>query len=263
MVGGFLFGARYLAGLTRSVLKPPVAAAGVRLSASSDSFGWLGVIARPLYLALRFLHVHGIPNWGWDIVALTVMFNVVVLWPRIAAMKSSLKMMRLQPQVDAIKERYAHLAIADPARAEMNAEMMALYKAEGANMFGGCLPTLLQMPLLFAYLRVLRGAQELHGAHWLWLRDLSLPDPLHILPMLIIASMVVTQMVTPAPGMTSSQRWAMGVLMPVVMGFSLWHYAAGLSLYWLTGNFIGLLMQVVINRSAMGREIRAQAARRR
>jgi YidC/Oxa1 family membrane protein insertase len=71
----------------------------------------------------------------------------------------------------------------------MNAEMMALYKAEGTNMFGGCLPLLLQMPLLFAYMSVLRNASELHQAHWLWLADLSLPDPLHILPLLIIASM--------------------------------------------------------------------------
>lgn len=190
------------------------------------------------------------------------MFNGVTMWPRLAGMKSSLKMMRLQPKVDAIKARYAHLGMSDPKRAEMNAEMMALYKAEGASVLGGCLPLLLQMPLLFAYLRVLRGAQELHQAHWYWLKDLSAPDPLHILPVLILVSMMVTQGITPTPAMSSSQRWMMGMLMPAVMGFSLWHYASGLSLYWMTGNVISLGMQWAMNRSAVGREMTALAAER-
>ena len=84
-------------------------------------------------------------------------------------MKSSLKMMRIQPKVDALKKRYANLKINDPKRAEMNAEMMALYKEEGVNMYGGCLPMLLQMPLFFAYYRVLLNAVELRQAHWFWL----------------------------------------------------------------------------------------------
>ena len=104
------------------------------LAASPGNFGWLTFIAKPLYLALRFLHDHGIGNWGWSIIVLTAIFNLVVIWPRMMSMKSSLKMMRVQPKVDALKKRYAHLKINDPKRAEMNAEMMALYKAEGANM---------------------------------------------------------------------------------------------------------------------------------
>jgi len=84
------------------------------------------------------------------------MFNMLTVWPRIMSMKSSLKMMRIQPQIDAVKKRYAHLTINDPKRVKMNAEMMALYKGGGANMFGGCLPLMFQMPLLFAYMRVLR-----------------------------------------------------------------------------------------------------------
>ena len=92
-------------------------------------------------------------------------------------MKSSLKMMRIQPKVDAIKKRYANLKMNDPKRTEMNTEMMALYKTEGVNMYGGCLPMLLQMPLFFAYFRVLHNAVELRQAHWFWLPDLSQPDP--------------------------------------------------------------------------------------
>lgn len=177
-------------------------------------------------------------------------------------MKSSLKMMRVQPKVDALKKRHAHLKFDDPKRAEMNVEMMALYKAEGANMFGGCLPLLLQMPLLFAYMSVLRNAAELHQARWVWLTDLSLPDPLHILPFLIIGTMVLTQCITPAPNMSPSQRRVLALLMPAVMGFSLWNYASGLSLYWVTGNMINLLIQFAINRSELGKEMHALAGKR-
>jgi YidC/Oxa1 family membrane protein insertase len=227
-----------------------------------DNFGWLTFIARPLYLALRFLHAHGIPNWGWAIITLTLLFNVLTVWPRVVSMKSSLKMMRIQPRVDAIKQRYAHLPVSDPKRAEMNVEMMALYKAEGASMFGGCLPMLLQMPLFFAFIKVLRSVPELHQAHWYWLTDLASPDPRHILPLLIIASMMLTQIITPAPAMTASQRWMLGILMPVVMGFSLWHYASGLSLYWISGNVISLLIQLAINRSQTGKEMNTLATER-
>lgn len=233
-----------------------------RSAASPGNFGWLTFIAKPLYLALRFLHDHGIGNWGWSIIVLTAIFNLVVIWPRMMSMKSSLKMMRVQPKVDALKKRYVHLKINDPKRAEMNAEMMALYKAEGANMFGGCLPLLLQMPLLFAYMSVLRNAVELRQANWLWLTDLSLPDPLHILPLLIVVSMILTQSITPAPGMSPSQRWMFAILMPAVMGFSLWHYASGLSLYWVTGNIFNLLIQFLINRSKLGKEMHALAVER-
>jgi YidC/Oxa1 family membrane protein insertase len=178
--------------------KAPAPAVGGESIEPTGNFGLLTFIANPLYRALRFLHGHGIGNWGWSIISFTVIFNMLTFWPRIMSMRSSLKMMRVQPKVDALKNRYAHLKINDPKRAEMNAEIMALYKAEGANMFGGCLPLLLQMPLLFAYMSVLRNAAELHRAHWLWLADLSLPDPLHILPLLIIASMSLTQCITPA-----------------------------------------------------------------
>ena len=248
--------------LQTEIPKPPVLTIGDHSIAPPSNFGWLAFIAKPLYLTLRFLHGHGISNWGWAIIAFTVIFNILTLWPRIMSMNSSLKMMRVQPKVDALKKRYAHLAINDPKRAEMNAEMMALYKTEGANIFGGCLPLLLQMPLLFAYMSVLRNAAELHQAHWLWLTDLSLPDPLHILPLLIIASMILTQFITPSPTMNPSQRWMLRILMPVVMGFSLWHYASGLSLYWISGNLINLLIQLAINHSKMGKEMYALSAER-
>jgi len=258
-----LFGSRHM---ERQNPPAPIHDAGhsssVPAASSASNFGWLTFLAKPLYVALRFVHDHWIANWGWSIVLLTVIFNLLLIWPRILAMKSSLKMMRVQPRVDAIKGRYAHLKLSDPKRSDMNAEMMALYKEEEVNTFGGCLPLLVQMPLLFAYMSVLRHAAELHHAHWLWLTDLALPDPVHLLPLLIIGSMVLTQSITPTPGMTRSQRWMMALLMPVVMGFSLWRYASGLSLYWVTGNMINLLVQLAINRSALGKEMHTLAGRR-
>jgi YidC/Oxa1 family membrane protein insertase len=225
-------------------------------------FGWLTVIAKPLFLALRLLYSHGIPNWGWGIIVLTVIFNLLLLPTRIMMMRSSLKMMRIQPKVEALKKRYAHLKMNDPKRAEMNTEMMALYKTEGVNMYGGCLPMLLQMPLFFAYFRVLQNTVELRQAHWGWLNDLSAPDPLHILPIIIIVTMFVTQFITPSPGMDPNQRRMMAIMMPVVFGFTLWHYASGLALYWGTGNLINLAMQLAINQSSIGKEMHAIAAKR-
>ncbi len=225
-------------------------------------FGWLTVIAKPLFLALRFLYLHGIPNWGWDIILLTVLFNVLLLPTRLMMMKSSLKMMRIQPKVEALKRKYAHLKMNDPKRAEMNTEMMALYKTEGVNMYGGCLPMLLQMPLFFAYFRVLQNTVELRQAHWVWLHDLSAPDPLHILPIIIIITMFLTQFITPSPGMDPNQRRMMAIMMPAIFGFTLWQYASGLALYWGTGNIIMLTMQIAINQSHIGKEMHAIAAKR-
>ena len=226
---------------------------------------WLGVIAKPLYLALRGLDGMlgpGINNWGWAIIIVTVIFTLVMLPLRFMAMKSSLKMMRIQPKAEAIKKRYAHLKATDPKRAEMNTETMALYKAEGVNMYGSCLPMLPQIPLFFAYFRVLQNAVELRQAHWFWLTDLSLPDPKYILPILIILAMFLTQYITPSPGMDANQRRMMAIMMPLFMGFVLLHYPSGLALYWGTSNLINLALQVAVNQSPMGKEMLAISAKR-
>jgi YidC/Oxa1 family membrane protein insertase len=223
---------------------------------------WLGVIAKPLFLVLRFVYEHGIPDWGWAIILVTAIFNLILLPTRIMMTKSSLKMMRIQPEVDKIKRKFANLKATDPKRAEMNAEMMALYKEHGVNMYGGCLPMLIQMPLFFAYFRVLENTVELRQAHWFWLHDLSAPDPLYILPILIIFTMFLTQFITPSPGMDPTQRKMMAFIMPLIFGFTLLHYASGLALYWCTSNLINLAIQLAINNSHIGKELHAIAARR-
>ncbi len=225
-------------------------------------FGWMTFLAKPLYLILRFMVNHGLGNWGWAIIISTVIFNLALLPTRITMTKSSLKMMRIQPKVNAIKNRYKNIKATDPRRAEMNTEMMALYKAEGVNMYGNCLPMLVPLILLWPYFRVLEYTVELRQAHWLWLPDLSQPDPTYILPILIIVTMFFTQYITPSPGMPPEQRRIMAFAMPIFFGFMLLHYASGLALYWCTGNLIMLTMQIFINRSHWGKEMHAIAARR-
>ncbi len=225
-------------------------------------YGWFKVIAEPLFLLLRFVHDHLIPNWGWSIIVVTLFFNLLMLPTRFTMMKSSLKMQRVQPKLDAIKRKYANIKATDPRRNEMNAETMKLYKEEGVNMYGGCLPLLVQMPLFFAYYRVLLNSIELRQATWGWLPNLAAADPLHILPILIIASMFLVQFITPSPGMDPAQRRMMAFMMPAIFGFSMWGFASGLALYWATGNLLNIGLQLGINRSKLGRELNALAAKR-
>lgn len=224
-------------------------------------FGSLKIIAEPLFLLLRWVYgfVH---NYGWAIVIVTIVFNLLMLPTRMMMMKSSLKMQRIQPELDKIKKRYAHLKINDPKRAEMNTETMKLYKDEGINMYGSCLPLLVQMPLLYGFYRVLGNVIELRQAHWFWLPNLAIADPLHVLPIVIILTMFLTQFITPSPGMDPAQRRMMAFMMPAILGFSMWNFASGLALYWATGNVLNLGMQLAINRSSMGRELQALAAKR-
>ena len=226
------------------------------------SFGWMGIIAKPLFLILRFIYEHIVSNWGWSILLLTIVLNVAMLPTRIQMMKSSLKMQRIQPEMEVIKAKYAKYKTTDPRKQEMQREIMDLQKREGVNMFGGCLPMLVQWPLLFGFYRMLGNVIELRQAHWLWLPDLSAPDPWHILPISVVISMFLTQYLTPSPGMDPAQQKMMAFTMPAIFGFMMWNYGSGLSLYWACGNFIGVATQLVINRSKMGREMRERAAKR-
>jgi YidC/Oxa1 family membrane protein insertase len=225
-------------------------------------FGFFGPIGKYLFLALRFIHSHIASNWGWAIVILTVLINILILPFKIKTMQSGLKMQRIQPQMDAIKERYKKYKATDPKRSEMNVEIMKLQKDNGVNMFGGCIPTLITMPLLFAIFTMLRSVVELRQAHWLWLPDLSAADPWHILPIMMVISQFLVQFYTPSPGVDPQQQKMMAFMMPAVSGYFTWNYASGLALYWAVGNFIGIIQQAVMNRTSLGREMREIAAKR-
>ena len=235
--------------------------AGPDLRGLTD-FGMFSFIARPLFLWLRWTQEHWIPNWGWAIAFLTVVITMALLPLRISSMKSSLKMQKIQPQMKALQEKYKRYSLTDPRRAEMQKEMSELYKREGVNPVGGCLPLLLQMPFLFAFYSMLANAIELRQAGWMWVRDLSAPDPLHILPVLIIVLMFLSQRSMPQAGMDPAQQKILTFMGPVMFGVLSWNTPAGLSVYWAISTLLGYVQQVIINRSALGQQVRKSMERR-
>jgi len=225
------------------------------------NFGFWGVIARPLFIWLRW--IEGIVgNWGWAICLQTLIINLALMPLRISSMKSALKMQKIQPQMNSIKEKYKKYGMRDPRRQEMNTEIGELMKQEGVSPVGGCLPLAIQMPFLIAYYSMLGSALDLRHASWLWIHDLSSADPMHILPICIFITMLITQRMTPQAGMDPSQQKMMNVMMPVMMGFLSWNFAAGLCLYWAEGNLIAIAQQAVMNRTSLVREMREMAAKR-
>src|SRR5208337_1137407 len=225
-------------------------------------FGWLGIIARPLFLWLKWMYAHIVPNWGWAILLQTLVINLTLLPLRLTQMKSMLKMQRVAPQIKVIQEKYKKYSLRDPRKAEMNQEISALYKQEGVNPAGGCLPLLIQMPFLFAYYRMLNVAMDLRHAPWLWIHDLSAPDPWHILPVAIIITMLVLQRMTPQAGMDPAQQKMLNIMMPGMLGLMSWNLPAGLGLYWSAGQLIGIVQQSVMNRTRLGREMREMMEKR-
>jgi YidC/Oxa1 family membrane protein insertase len=233
-------------------------------------FGFFGPIGKYLFLGLRAVHSWIAPHdngvhkysWGWAIIIFTVMINVVLLPLRIQGMKSALKMQRIQPQIDAIKAKYKNPKPTDPKAGEMNAEVMAMQKANGVSMLGGCIPSLIQLPLLFAFFTMMTKVVELRQAHFFWLPDLSAADPYHILPILMVATSFLAQFYTPSPGVDPQQQKMMAFVMPLFSGYLTWQYASGLALYWNVGNIVMIATQLVMNQTSMGREMKEIAAKR-
>lgn len=244
-----------------SVAVPGITGAEPDLRAIID-FGWLGIIARPLFLWLKWMYSHIVANWGWAILLQTLVINLTLLPLRISQMKSMLKMQRVAPQIKAIQEKYKKYSLRDPKKADMNVEISALYKKEGVNPAGGCFPLLIQMPFLFAYYRMLNVAMDLRHAPWMWVHDLSAPDPWHILPVAIIVTMLIMQRMTPQAGMDPAQQKMMNVMMPGMLGIMSWNLPAGLGLYWSAGQLIGIVQQSVMNRTSLGREMREMMEKR-
>jgi YidC/Oxa1 family membrane protein insertase len=226
------------------------------------NFGWWGILARPLFLWLKWTYKHIVPNWGWAIVLQTLIITIALLPLRITQMKSMLKMQRIQPQIKSIQEKYKKYSLRDPRKAAMNEEISALYKKEGVNPAGGCLPLLIQFPFLIAYYRMLGIALDLRHAHWLWISDLSARDPYFLLPILMVISMFAMQRMTPQAGMDPAQQKMMNWMMPLMMGFLFYNFAAGLSLYYAETNLIGIAQQAVMNRTKLGREMREMLEKR-
>ena len=157
-------------------------------------------------------------------------------------------MQKIQPQMRRLQDQYKKLKASDPRRAQVQTEMMGLYKEHGVNPMGGCLPLLLQMPLLFGFYSALAYSIELRRAPWIfWIKDLSQADPYYVIPILMAVAMIVQQKLTPTANVDPAQAKMM-MIMPVMMTFMFLNYASGLALYWFTSNALGIVRQMVINK---------------
>jgi YidC/Oxa1 family membrane protein insertase len=204
-------------------------------------YGWFTFASKPLFTLLSWLHgIFG--NWGWAIIALTLIIRAVLYPLTYKGMVSMQKMKLLAPKLKELKEKYK----SDPQR--LNAATMDMYKKNGANPLGGCLPMVLQIPVFFAIYRVLLNAVELQGAPWmLWVHDLSRMDHTYVLPILMGASMFFQQRLTPTSFTDPMQEKVMKYL-PVIFTFFFLSFPSGLVLYWFVNNLFSILQQFIVNQ---------------
>jgi YidC/Oxa1 family membrane protein insertase len=218
---------------------------GPDLSRAID-FGMFGWLVVPLLQALKWVNQY-IGNYGWSIVALTILINLAMFPLRHKSVVSMRKMQELQPEVKAIQDRYAKLKMNDPARSKMNTELMNLYRERGANPATGCIPMLLTLPVLFAFYAMLSVAIELRGAPFVgWIKDLAVHDPLFVTPLIMGITMFVQQKMTPSTADPVQQRMLM--FMPIMFTVMLLWAPSGLVLYWTVSNLWGIGQQALTNR---------------
>jgi YidC/Oxa1 family membrane protein insertase len=210
------------------------------------NFGMFDVIVVPLLKSLKWINGY-VGNYGWAIIILTVIINVIIFPLRHKSVVSMRKMQEIQPEVKTIQERYAKLKATDPAKQKMNQELMALYKDRGVNPASGCVPILLTFPLIFAFYALLSTAIELRGAPFtLWIHDLSAHDPYYVTPVLMGLSQLWQQWMMPATGVDPAQQKMM-MFMPIMFMFMFLWAPAGLALYWLVSNVWQIGQQYATN----------------
>lgn len=215
--------------------------------------GSLRFVILPLLAGLHWIYEHIVANYGWAIILMTVLIKVLLLPLTHQSTMSMRKMQVLNPKMQSIRERYRPKLKDKQGRPnlemqrKMNEEIMGLYKAEGVNPAGGCLPLLIQMPILWAFYRLLSTSVDLHNAPWLlWIHDLSAQDPYFILPLVMGATQFAQVFYAPQSGDPSQRRLFM--LMPLFMLVFFLSAPSGLVLYWLTNNVLTIAQQAVYNR---------------
>ncbi|HEY0377818.1 MAG TPA: YidC/Oxa1 family insertase periplasmic-domain containing protein [Pyrinomonadaceae bacterium] len=214
-------------------------------------YGFLSWMSRPLAMpilwCIKFLY-KVTSSYGIAIILFTIVIYSLFFplkWRSSKAMKKAAKM---APRMKELQEKMKAMKKTDPRLKELQMEQMRLMK-EG-NPLGGCLPLLIQMPFLFALYRAITISIDFRQASFLWIPDLSAPEPtmIHILPILMASSLMVLQLITPAPSADPVQRKMMAIGMPLLMLWMLWSAPAGLLVYWLVGNLVGFGQQFIINR---------------
>ena len=212
----------------------------------SIDFGFFGFLGKIALSVLLFFHkMTG--NYGWAVIILTLIIQLLVLPLTLKSFKASAAMKLLQPQIKALQQKFK----SDPRR--MNVEMMNLYKTQKVNPLGGCLPMLLQLPIFWALFTTLRNAYELRNAPWImWVTDLSAPDtlmhvagfPLNILPLIMGVGMFFQQQMMSVS--TDPAQAKLMYMMPIIFTFMFWGFPSGLVLYWLTNSIVSMIEQYVI-----------------
>ena len=209
-------------------------------------YGWFALLVKPLVFGLKFTYGF-VVNYGWSIIILTFVINLALFPVRYKQMASMKKMSALQPKLKSIQDRYKRMKRDDPRKQQMNTEVMALYKENGVNPLGGCLPLVIQMPFLIAFYRMLASSIELRGAPFMgWIQDLSQHDPYYVTPVVMGISMVVQQKMTPATGDPTQRRMMM--MLPVVFTFFFLNLSSGLVVYFLFSNLFAMMFQVLMQR---------------
>ncbi len=202
-------------------------------------YGWLTILAKPLYWLLDKLHGF-IQNWGWSIVALVVLLKAAFYWLNAKAYSSMAKMKAINPKIMEMRERMKD----NPQ--QMQQEMMRIYREEKVNPMGGCFPIMIQIPVFIALYWVLLSSVEMRNAPWLgWIHDLSSPDPFYILPLVMTMTTVLQTSLNPAPPdpMQAKMMW----FMPLAFSVMFFFFPSGLVLYWITNNVLSIVQQWLIN----------------
>jgi YidC/Oxa1 family membrane protein insertase len=213
-------------------------------------FGLAAFIAKPLLIALQWIYDHVTHNWGWAIVILTVLLNMIFFPLKIKSTRSAQKMQKIAPLMKEIQDRYKQYKFNDPRRQRMTEEIMKLHKEHGTSPFGGCLTMLPQIPIFWGFYEALETSIVFRHAPWvLWIKDLSVPDPLYILPTVSIVASFFMMKMTPMQVADPAQQRMM-MFMPIFMGIVFYEFAAGDTLYYVTYNFILIAQQLWINRTA-------------
>lgn len=218
-------------------------------------YGWLGWLSRPLAVPILWsiTTLHRLTgSYGIAIILFTIVIYSLFFPLKWRSSKAMKKAQKLAPRMKELQEKIKGMKQNDPRLKELQSEQLRLMK-EG-NPLGGCLPLLIQMPFLFALYRAITISLDFRQATFLWLPDLSSSDPYHILEILMAGTMIVLQLITPAPSADPLQRKMMAIGMPIFMLYVLWGAPSGLLLYWLVGNIVGFSQQYVINHFTKSEE---------
>jgi YidC/Oxa1 family membrane protein insertase len=208
------------------------------------NFGFFAQLGR--FILKVLFKLHGFTgNWGWSIILLTILLQLCLFPLTYKSLKATMAMKRLQPEIAKLQQRHGK----DPQK--LNAEMMELYKKEGANPLGGCLPMVLQMPIFVALFNALRNAWELHGAGWMfWIKDLSAKDPYYVLPIVMGGLMFAQNKLNPPSADPAQQQ--MMTFMPIIFTVMFMNFPSGLVLYWLTNSLVSTTQQLLLKNHLQG-----------